>query len=206
VIAALALGMALAAPPPPPTYIVERVIRIGDEVRRTSVFRNGVAVVVREKGGTRTHFARQALTEVELRVIVQVTDEAYADVKGYAGPLEGPGIGTVELRLAPPGREPLTVRFPVSSVEVLGAAHIGQALDGLEAEMDRFHGAREDLREWVPRVGERVALEDGRVVQIIEVLYSEKGVVFHLQIGDGPASIFMSEEELRRVAVRRVER
>jgi hypothetical protein len=206
VIAALALGIALAAPAPQPTYIVERVVRIGDEIRRTSVFRNGVAVVVREKGGTRTHFARQALTEVELRVIIQVTDEVYADLKGYAGSLEGPGIGTVELRLAPPGKEPLTVRLPVSSVEVLGAARIGQALDGLEAEMDRFHGAREDLRQWVPQVGERVELEDGRIVKIIEVLYSEKGVVFHLQIGDGPTSIFMTDEALRRVAVRRVKR
>jgi hypothetical protein len=38
------------------------------------------------------------------------------------------------------------------------------------------------------------------------VLYSEKGVFIHLQIGDGPTSIFMTDEALRRVAVRRVKR
>jgi hypothetical protein len=205
VIAAVALALA-AAVAPEPTYVVERVVTMGDEVRRTSVFRNGVAVVVQEKGGKRSHFARQELTDVEMRVVTQVADEAYPELQRFTGQVEGPGLGTVELRVAPPGREPLIVRFPVGSVAILGAARIGQALDGLEAEMRRFRGAREDLREWVPRVGDWVELDDGRIVEVLETLASETGTVLRLQIGDGPASIFMSDEELHRVAIRRVKR
>jgi hypothetical protein len=202
-IAGLVLALAMTGAPEP-TYVVERVVRMGDDVRRTSVFRNGVAVVVEEKSGKRTRFARQALTDVELRVVIQVADETYPELQRFAGGVEGPGLGTVELRVAPPGREPLSVRYPVGSVVVLGAARIGQALDGLEAEMSRFRGEREDLREWVPHVGDRVELEDGRVVGVLEALAGEKGTVLRLQIGDGPASIFMTDEELHRVAIRRV--
>ena len=205
-IAALALGLAAAAAGYQPTYIVERVVKVGDEYRRTSVFRNGMAVVLREKGGKRTHFARQELTDVEVRVITQVVNEAYADLQRSPGPDTGTGLGTVELRLAPPGKEALTVRLPLGSVEVLGAARIGQALDGLEAEMERFGGEREDLRGWVPQVGERVELEDGRIVRVLEVLYGQKAIVIRLQIGDGPTSVFMTQEDLRRNAVRRIKR
>ncbi len=205
-IAALLLVAAAAGGAPEPSYVVERVVRVGDDMRRTSVFRNGVAVAVREKGGKRVHFARETLDDVELKVIVQVTEEAYPELRRFAGPVDGPGFGTVEFRLAPPGMEPLTVRFPAGSVESLAAARIGQALDGLDAEMARFRGEREDLRNWEPRVGESVQLEDGRTVEVRDVLYSQTGVVLRLQIGDGPASIYLSEDELRRLAVRRVKR
>jgi len=206
VIAALALGIAVAAAPATPTYVVERVVRTGGEMRRTSVFRDGIAVAVREKDGVRTSFVRRPLTEIELQVIVQVAEEAYPDLERLAAPPGGAGLGSVELRLAPPGREPLTVRVAAGSVPVLGAARLGQALDNLEAEMGRLQGAREDLRGWQPRVGERVELDDGRTVLVLEVLGSPNGNVLRLQIGDGPTSIFMGEGELRRVAVRRVAR
>ncbi len=205
-IAAFVVLAAAAAVAPEPSYVVERVVRSGDEMRRTSVFRNGMAVVVWEKGGRRTRFNRQALNDVELRVLAQITEEAYPDLQRFVGPLEGAGLGTVELRLAPMGRDPLLVRLPVGSVASLGAARIGQALDALETELARAHGPRGDLRAWEPQVGERVELDDGRVVRILEILGSETGRVFRLQIDDGPASIFMNETELRRVAVRRVGR
>jgi hypothetical protein len=96
------------------------------------------------------------------------------------------------------------VRFPAGTVPVLGAARLGQALDGLEARMSRFAGTREDLSAWQPKVGEWVELEDGRIVQVLEVLPNPPGQVVRLQIGDGPASVFMSDDELRRQAVRRV--
>ncbi len=152
-IAALALGIAAAAAPVTPTYVVERVVRTGGEMRRTSVFRDGTAVAVREKDGVRTSLVRRPLTEIELKVIVQVTEEAYPDLARLAEPPEGTGLGTVELRLAPPGRVPLTVRVAAGSVPVVGAARLGQALDNLEAEMGRLHGPREDLRGWQPGVG-----------------------------------------------------
>ena len=205
-IAALALAIAVATVPPEPTYLVERLVTVAGEVRRTSVFRNGVAVAVRQRAGEERRLVRQQLTDLELQVIVQVAEEAYADLGRFAGPGQSPGLGTVELRLAPPGKEPLVVRVPAGTVALLGEAHLGQALDGLEAVMAKLSGTREDLRGWQPKVGERVELEDGRVVEVLEVLPNGADLLVRAQVGDGPASIFVTDEELRRMAVRRVKR
>lgn len=189
-----------------PTYIVERVVTVGGEVRRTSVFRNGVAVVVREKAGEEKRVLRQPLTEIELRVLTQIVDESYPDLARFGSVGQSPVEGMVDLRLAPPGRELLVARFPLAGVQVMGAARIGQALDGLEARMTRPGGIHEDLRDWQPNVGDWLELEDGRVVQVMEVLPNGPNLLVRAQIGNGPASIFASDEELRRMAVRRIKK
>ncbi|HLE61300.1 MAG TPA: hypothetical protein VI700_07170 [Thermoanaerobaculaceae bacterium] len=204
-IAAVVL-VAAAAAPAEPTYIVERVVTVGAEVRRTSVFRNGVAVVVREKAGEEKRVLRQPLTEIELQVLTQIVDESYPDLARFGSVGQSPVEGMVDLRLAPPGREPLVARFPLAGVQVMGAARIGQALDGLEARMTRPGGIHEDLRDWQPNVGDWLELEDGRVVQVIEVLPNGPSFLVRAQIGTGPASIFTSDEELRRMAVRRIKK
>jgi hypothetical protein len=202
-IAALVLAAAAAADP---TYIVERVVTVGGEVRRTSVFRNGVAVVVREKTGEKKRVLRQQLTEIELQVLTQVVDEGYPDVARGSGIGQSPLEGRVELRLAPPGREPLVVCYPIAGVQGLGATRIGQALDGLEARMTSPGGIREDLRTWEPTVGEWLELEGGRTGQVIEVLPNGTGFLVRVQIGNGPASMFVTDDELRRMAVRRIKK
>ncbi len=204
-IAAVVLLVAAAAAPEP-SYIVERVVTVGGQTRRISVFRNGVAAVVREKAGEEKHLLRQPLTEVELQVLTQIVEESYPDLARLGSPGQSPVEGNVELRLAPRGREPLVVRFSPTGVQAMGAARIGQALDGLEERMTRPGGIREDLREWQPTVGDWLELEDGRTVQVVEVLPNGPGILVRAQIGNGPASIFVSDEELRRIAVRRVQR
>lgn len=204
-IAAVVL-VAAAAAPAEPTYIVERVVTVAGEVRRTSVFRNGVAVVVREKPGEDKRVLRQPLTEVELQVLTQIVDESYPDLARFGSAGQSPVEGRVELRLAPPGREPLVVRFPLTGVPATGAARIGQSLDGLELRMTSPGGIREDLRDWKPAVGQWLELEDGRTGQVVEVLPNGSGFLVRVQIGTGPASIFVSDEELRRIAVRRIKK
>jgi hypothetical protein len=201
-IAVLVLVAAAAAAEP--TYIVERVVTVGGEVRRTSVFRTAVAVVVRDKPGEEKRVLRQVLTEVELGVIVQIVDESYPDVARVGGIGQSPVEGTVELRLAPPGREPLVVRYPAAGVQALGATRIGQALDGLEARMTSPWGIREDLRDWQPAVGEWLELEGGRTGQVIEVLPNGTGFLVRVQIGSGPTSLFITDDELRRMTVQRI--
>lgn len=200
-IAGLVLAAAAAIDP---TYVVERVVTFGGEVRRTSVFRNGVAVVVREKPGEKKRVLQQQLTDVELQVLTQIVDEGYPDVARGGGIGQSPVEGQVELRLAPPGREALLVRYPVGGVQTLGATRIGQALDGLEARMTSPGGIREDLRAWEPTVGEWLELEGGRTGQVIEVLPNGTGFLVRVQIGNGPTSLFVSDDELRRMTVRRI--
>ncbi len=204
-IAALLLALA-AAGEPQPTYLVERVVTLGGEVHRTSVFRNGVAVFTDAKPGKAKRVLRQPLTDVELGVLAQIAEQSYDDLARVGGPVRGPGEGSVELRLAPLGKPPLVIRYAVSAVPPLAAARIGQALDGLEASLARLPATREDLRAWVPSVGDKIELTDGRIVEVLEVLTSGDGLLVRVRIGDGPATMFLAEEELRRLALRRVER
>jgi hypothetical protein len=189
-----------------PTYIVERVVTLNGEVHRVSVFRNAVAVVVREKPGEEKQVLRQPLTQIELDVLKQVVDEGYPDVAKLGGIGQAPVEGAVELRLAPPGREPLVVRYSVASVQALGVTRIAQALDGLEARMTRPGGIREDLSNWQPTVGDRLELEDGRTGQVIEVLPNGTGSLVRVRIGGGPTSLFVTDEELRKMTVRRIKK
>ncbi|HVN76927.1 MAG TPA: hypothetical protein VMT19_11455 [Thermoanaerobaculaceae bacterium] len=202
-IAAIVLALA-AATPAPPTYVVERVVTQGQSSTRVSVFRNGVAVLARGGPGTTPSVVRQPLTDVELRVIEQVVAECYPDLARFAGMGEAPVAGCVELRLAPADREALVVRFPVSAAPGFAASRLTQALDALERRLAKTAVTREDLRGWEPKVGERVELEDGRVVEIVDVMSAGDKVVVQAQVGDGPASIFVSADDLRRMAVRRV--
>ena len=86
----------------------------------------------------------------------------------------------------------------------MAASRLTQALDGLEARLTRVNVTREDLRDWEPTIGDRVELEDGRTVEVLDFLISGETVLIRAQVGEGPASIFLSAEELRRRALRRV--
>jgi len=201
---AAALLVLAAAAPPEPTYLIERVVTMSGVVRRTSVFRDGVAVFSTEGTGGGKRVVRQPLTEVELAAFAQIADESYSDLARLDTLGQAPGEGRVELRIAPVGKAPLIVRYAVTGVPVLAVARIGQALDGLETDMAQLRASREDLRGWIPRVGDRVELEDGRIAQVLEVLPDGKRLLVRAQIGGGPASIFVSDEELRRLALRRI--
>ncbi len=205
--AALVLAaVAAATPAAPPSYLVERVVTVNGASTRVSVFRNGVAVLARAAAGGEPSVVRQPLTEVELRVLTQVVEECYPELARFAGMGQSPVAGTVDLRLAPPDRDPLALRYPVTAAPGVAASRLAQALDALESRLAKATGTREDLRAWEPKVGERVELEDGRTVEIVDVMDANGSLVVRAQIGAGPASMFVGVEELRRIAVRRVAR
>ena len=204
-----ALVMVAAATPTPaatPSYLVERVVTVGAGTTRVSVFRNGFAVLSRGVAGEQPAVVRQALTDVELQVLTQVVEECYPDLARFPAMGQAPVGGTVDLRMAPVGRDPLALRFPVTAAPGVAASRLTQALDALEERLARTSAAREDLREWEPKIGERVELEDGRTVEIVDIVSTNDKPVVRAQIGEGPASIFLGVEELRRLAVRRVPR
>jgi len=198
------LSTLLAVAAPVPTYLVERVVTAPGQSRRLSVYRDGWAALVREQPGEEKSVVWRQLGEVELRVISQVVEECYpelADGQTQVGILMG---SSVELRVAPPDKPPVTMRFPLGAVTNLVTTRLGQALDGLERALATERVTREDLREWVPSVGDVVVLEDGRRVRVVEELESDAGQILRLVVGDGPANVFMSVAELRRAAVRKV--
>ncbi|HUK12681.1 MAG TPA: hypothetical protein VLW17_05205 [Thermoanaerobaculaceae bacterium] len=200
----LAALLAVEASSPPPSYVVERLVTVGDQTRRLSVFRDGAAVLSSGPEHGERRVVRQTLGAVEQGVIAQVVAECYADVARFPTVGEAPGAGTVELRLAPAGKPALDVVVPLTAARTLGVARLVQALDNLEARLARETRSREDLSAWEPAVGERVELEDGRVVEVVELLDADDKRLVLVRIGDSPSTIFMPEDELRRVAVRRI--
>jgi hypothetical protein len=203
VTAALLLALAAAAAAPP-TYLVERVVTLGSGSTRISVFRNGVAVLARGGPSVEPTVVRQQLSDPELQVLTQVVGECYPELVRFGDLGSGPGAGEAELRLAPEGKDPLVIRFALTAAPSVASSRLSRALDGVQARLEKTNVSREDLRDWMPAVGERVELEDGRVVEVLEVLPVESGALVRAQVGDGPASIFVSADELRRLALRRV--
>ena len=112
--AALLVGMLVTAVQP--SYVLERMVSIGDQVHRISVFRDGTVALVRSQSGGPPDVRRQRLHPAELRLITQVAEQAYDDVARLGGLGGAPGGATAEYRLAPPGREALVVVNPSGSV------------------------------------------------------------------------------------------
>lgn len=202
-IGALLLALAAAAAPEP-TYVVERVVTMNGTVTRVSVFRNGVAVLARRRAGEAENLVRQPLSEVEIKVVTQVVEECYPELARFGTVGDTPGPGRVELRVAPPGRDPLLIRYAVTAAPSLALSRLTQALDGLEARLVATRVTRDDLSMWEPVVGDRVELEDGRIVEVLSVVPNPDSVVVHVQVGGGPATFFITDNGLRRLAVRRV--
>lgn len=202
--AAAALLLALVAAPA--TYIAERVVTVGETTRRVSVFRDGTAVVAVRQGLAEPAVIRQRLSPVELQVVIQVIAESYDEIRALRPPTYAPGGSWVELRLAPPGRDPYTVRLPAAGTPMAVVVRVAQALDGVETRLTEFPEDREDLSRWVPGAGERVRLLDGRTVEVRGVTDSSAGLLVTVQVVDDPVSQVFTVEELRRLAARRVER
>ena len=97
------------------------------------------------------------------------------------------GAGSVELRLAPPGQAPLVFRLRrrCGTFGCHGPPHA--TLDALEERILSGKPPAEDLRLWEPRSGERVELEDGRVVDILDVMGTARGgLAVRFRVGDSP--------------------
>lgn len=190
----------------PPTYFVERVLRVGDEVRRVSIFRDGNAVLAWSKPGQDKIVLKRTMTDAELEVIAQVVGESALELRSGAAVGQEVGEASIEVRLAPRGGEPLVVRYPLAAVPMRWASRLGKMLDEIETTLLTSKPGAEDLREWTPTVGEWVELQDGRVCLIAETHDGGGSTIYRVQVGDGPVSVYMVLDELRQQAVRRVRR
>ncbi len=187
----------------PPSYLVERVVTTGTETRRLSVFRDGVAVLATGAGEQR-RVVRLGLEPVELRSLLQLLDECAGELGTLPPAVPRPGEGSVELRLAPPEREPVVVRHSLAEVPSAAEARLTQALDAIETLLAARQPGWEDLRGWQPAVGDVVELDDRRVVRVVELLAGSETPLARVMVGDGPLTIVFAVDELRRHAVRRV--
>jgi hypothetical protein len=199
---AAALLVVLAAGPAP-SYLVERVVTSSTGTRRLSVFRDGVAVLATGAGEQR-RVVRLGLEPVELRSLLQLLEECAGELGALPPATSRPGEGSVELRLAPPDREPVVVRHSLTEVPTAAEARLAQALDAIETLLAARQPGWEDMRGWQPAVGDVVELDDRRVVRVVELLAGSESPLARVQVGDGPLTIVFTIDELRRHAVRRV--
>ena len=187
----------------PPSYLVERVVAAGAETRRLSVFRDGVAVLATGSGEER-RVVRLGLEPVELRSLLQLLEECVGELAALPPTTPRPSEGTVELRVAVPGREPVVLRHSLAEVPSAAEARLAQALDAIETRLAARKPEWQDLRGWQPAVGDVVELDDGRTVRVVEVLAGSETPLARVMVGDGPLVIVFAVDELRRHAVRRV--
>lgn len=197
--------VAVLAAVPEPTYLVERLVRHAGVVQRVSVFRDGVLVLAIGQRGSVPAIRRRTLAEVERQVVQGVVEESYEALVDGGYRVEDDASGdTVELRLAPPGREPIRMVFSLAAVRPMSVGRVERALDELELTLRDGPPRREDFTAWTPVVGDRLELVDGRTVTVLEVLPGEEDLVVHLRVGDGPAAEFVFLAELRPRIARRV--
>lgn len=200
----LALVLA-AAPTPEPSYVVERVVTVGGELRRVTLFRDGTGVVKRRSATGEETLSHKPVGELALAQIEQLVREVYPGLAEFAAMGQGPEGGSIELRLAPPGLAPLTVRISLTAVPSASAARLGATLDGLEERVLTGKAPLEDLRAWEPQAGESAELDDGTVVTVVTVLdTSAGGQTVQVRQGSSPVSTFLDLADLRRRAVRRI--
>jgi len=186
-----------------PSYLVERVVTTGVETRRLSVFRDGTAVLATGAGEQR-RIVRLGLEPVELRSLLQLLEECVAELGALPPSPPRPSEGTIELRVAVPGRDPFAVRRSLAEVPSAAEARLAQALDAIETTLAARKPEWQDLRGWQPAVGDAVELDDGRVVRVVELLAGSETPLARVMVGDGPLVIVFAVDELRRHAVRRV--
>jgi len=189
-----------------PSYLVERLATIDGTAQRISVFRDGTAALVRRKPSAEADVVEHRLGVTEQQVMTQVVSECYAELQEYVPEGEDRGSEWVELRLAPPDREPRVIRFPSGSLRSLNAGRLSRALDDLEMELKSDRNRRDDLSTWQPEVGQRLLMEDGRVLEVSELIEASGGVVYHMTVIGAPASQFWSLDELRRRGSRLVQK
>lgn len=192
-------------PGPEPTYLVERVTTLGGKTQRLSVFRDGIAVLVRrDEPGGEPQIRERQLGATERQVIAQVVAESYAELERLAASGATAEGDCWELRLAPEGLGPVRLRQPVTAVRTLIVGRLLAALDELEKQIASQRGSQEDLSAWTPEVGEQVELADGRLVQITELFDGSEGIVVRTTVVNAPVSQYWALSELRRQALRRV--
>jgi hypothetical protein len=195
----------LLASPPEPSYTVERVVRVSGEVRRVTLFRDGVGVVLIRTASGEERLHHTPVGELVSRQVEQVVREVYPEMLRFSAMGDGPRGGEVELRLAPPGLEPYVIRLSLQAAPSAAAARLAATLDALEERVLKDLAPAEDLREWEPKTGERVELDDRTIHTVVDVFDTAAGGrTVRLRQGNSPASVFMDLGELRRRAVRRV--
>ena len=186
-----------------PSYLVERVVTTGTETRRLSVFRDGVAVLATGSGEQR-RVVRLSLEAVELRSLLQLLEECVGELEAVPQAAPRPSEGTVELRVAAPGHEPVVVRHSLAELPSAAEARLAHALDAIETALASRKPEWQDLRGWQPAVGDVAELDDGRTVRVVELLAGSETPLARVMVGDGPLVIVFAVDELRRHAVRRV--
>lgn len=197
--------LAAPTPAPEPSFLVERVVTIGQELRRVTLFRDGTAVVKRRSTAGEETLNYRPVGELVLAEMERAVREIYPEIAKFASMGEGPETGTVEFRLAPPGMPLLSVSISVAAAPSAAAARLGAILDGLEERVLAGKPPLEDLRGWMPAVAERVELDDGTVLTIVSVYESAAGgLTVQVRQGSSPLTSFFDLAELRRRAVRRV--
>ena len=169
----LIVATAIAQAPAP---VAERVVTERNLATRVTLFTNGVIVVSMRRDG-RQDFLRHITLPDDQYMVYLVAFQKNAEELGKEPISSDVSTSTavVQLTLHIGPEAPRLLRFSPMAVVSLPLSRIQGALDDLERIVLEANPSTEEIRNWIPRPGDRVQLMTGGFATVIEVL--PEGVV-----------------------------
>jgi len=152
-----------------PAVIVERHLHRPGSLIRITLFDNRMAVTTVREGSQQVFFRQLTLPPEEYKVYLEVFT-AVAETAGIeAIPRLGGGQIEAFVRLNVPGSPARTFRYSPRRMLDLPTTRLIKALDDLETRVAEVSPSHEALRQWTPRVGDRVRLFSGAIAAVSDI-------------------------------------
>lgn len=166
---------AAADPTRVPMVLVERVLTIGRNITRITLFDNRVAVTTVRENGKQVFFRKWTFAETEYQIYLK----ALAGCVPKAGltrheNVDSPNtIASVSMHLK--GMAERSFTYSPFQVQDISSARLISVLDDIQERVRSMPPSAEELQFWQPKEGDRVELYNGSFARVDEV--RETGVL-----------------------------
>ena len=159
-----------------PNAVIERFVDTAVHQVRVTMFDNRVVVFSVREGEDRVLFRRATLSETEYSIYIDAIREWLPKLspQDYAASIQGMNASG-RLVVAVDADDVIDVRFSPLQASDQALARINAIVDDLQARVMRSYPAEEEMRNWKPRVGDRVELMIGGFAEVIRL--REIGVI-----------------------------
>jgi len=158
-----------------PSVLVERILTLGKQRTRISLFDNRVAVVTIRENGKQVFFRMWTLSSIEYDAYVKAFGTSISDAGLKERDIvEAPGADAL-IHLGFPGYPEREFHYSPLQILDLPTGRLISILDDLEKRISSIAPSAEELQHWQPEEGDRVELYNGMIARVEEL--REGGVI-----------------------------
>ncbi len=159
-----------------PNAVIERFVDTAVHRVRVTMFDNRVVVVSVREGEDRVLFRKATLSETEYSIYIAAINEWLPKLspQDYAASIQGMNASG-RLVAAVDADDVIDVNYSPMQAPDQALGRLNAIVDDLQARVMRSHPAEEEMRNWEPRVGDRVELMIGGFAEVIRL--RETGVI-----------------------------